>query len=67
MNPAWRWICSSMPPNLQVPDRICRDLFQIYRESLHNVKKHAHATHVVVKLWQNESKLSLWLTITGRL
>ena len=39
---------------LQIPDRICRDLFQIYRESLHNVKKHAHASHVVVKLWQNE-------------
>src|SRR5216684_6572543 len=41
---------------LQLPDRICRDLFQIYRESLHNVKKHAHASHVVVKLWQNESQ-----------
>ena len=26
---------------LQVPDRICRELFQIYREALHNVKKHA--------------------------
>src|ERR1019366_1609022 len=42
---------------LQLPDRICRDLFQIYRESLHNVKKHAHASQVVVKLWQNESQV----------
>jgi signal transduction histidine kinase len=42
---------------LQIPDRICRDLFQIYRESLHNVKKHAHASHVVVKLWQNEGEV----------
>ena len=42
---------------LQMPDRICRELFQIYREALHNVKKHAQATHVVVKLWQNESEV----------
>jgi signal transduction histidine kinase len=50
---------------LQVPDRICRDLFQIYRESLHNVKKHAHASHVVVKLWQNESKVILVVDDNG--
>ena len=50
---------------LQLPDRICRDLFQIYRESLHNVKKHAHATHVVVKLWQNESQVVLVIDDNG--
>ena len=44
---------------LQVPDRVCRDLFQIYRESLHNIKKHAHASHVVVKLWQDDSRVVL--------
>ena len=27
--------------NLRMPDRICREMFQIYREALHNVKKHA--------------------------
>jgi signal transduction histidine kinase len=51
--------------DLQLPDRICRDLFQIYRESLHNVKKHAHATHVVVKLWQNESQVVLVIDDNG--
>jgi signal transduction histidine kinase len=51
---------------LQLPDRICRDLFQIYRESLHNVKKHAHATQVVVKLWQNESQVILVVDDNGQ-
>jgi signal transduction histidine kinase len=50
---------------LQVPDRICRELFQIYREALHNVKKHARATHVVVKLWQNESQVVLVIDDNG--
>jgi signal transduction histidine kinase len=51
---------------LQIPDRICRDLFQIYRESLHNVKKHAHASHVVVKLWQNEGDVVLVVDDNGQ-
>src|SRR3981081_2522983 len=50
---------------LQLPDRICRDLFQIYRESLNNVKKHAHASQVVVKLWQNESQVVLVVDDNG--
>jgi signal transduction histidine kinase len=51
--------------DLRLPDRICRDLFQIYRESLHNVNKHAHASHVVVKLWQNESRVVLVVDDNG--
>src|SRR5579862_108206 len=51
--------------NLRLPDRICRELFQIYRESLHNVKKHANASHVVVKLSQDESKVSLVVDDNG--
>jgi signal transduction histidine kinase len=50
---------------LQLPDRLCRELFQIYREALHNVKKHACATHVVVKLWQNESQVVLVIDDNG--
>lgn len=50
---------------LRIPDRICRDIFQIYRESLHNVKKHAHASHVVVKLWQNEGEVVLVVDDNG--
>ena len=52
--------------NLRLPDRICRELFQIYRESLHNVKKHASASHVVVKLTQDESKVFLVVDDNGR-
>src|SRR5271168_4703963 len=51
---------------LQIPDRICRELFQIYRESLHNVKKHAEASHVVVKLKQDESEVLLVIDDNGR-
>src|SRR5438445_453190 len=51
---------------LDLPERICRELFQIYREALHNVKKHARATHVVVKLWQNEAKVVLVIDDNGQ-
>ena len=52
--------------NLRLPDRVCRELFQIYRESIHNVKKHAHASHVVVKLGQDEAKVVLVIDDNGR-
>ncbi len=51
--------------NLRIPDRICRELFQIYRESLHNIKKHANASHVVVKLRQDESRVFLVVDDNG--
>ncbi|MGH9740102.1 MAG: sensor histidine kinase [Candidatus Acidiferrales bacterium] len=51
--------------NLRIPDRICREIFQIYREALHNVKKHAHASHVVVKLTQDDSKVFLIVDDNG--
>ncbi len=52
--------------DLRAPDRICRELFQIYRESLHNIKKHAKASHVVVKLWQDDTKVFLVVDDNGR-
>ncbi|HVH58750.1 MAG TPA: histidine kinase, partial [Candidatus Sulfotelmatobacter sp.] len=42
---------------LRAPDRVCREIFQIYREALNNIKKHAKASHVVVKLSQDDSRL----------
>ncbi|HTS13996.1 MAG TPA: sensor histidine kinase [Candidatus Limnocylindrales bacterium] len=51
--------------NLRLPDRLCRELFQIYRESLHNIKKHANASHVVVKLGQDETKVALVVDDNG--
>jgi signal transduction histidine kinase len=52
--------------DLHLPDRICRELFQIYREALHNIKKHATATHVVVKLEQDEAKVFLVVDDNGQ-
>ena len=62
----WGWICSSKTAICALPDRICRELFQIYRESLHNIKKHANASHVVVKLGQDEAKVFLVVDDNGR-
>ncbi len=52
--------------DLRISDRVCREIFQIYREGLNNVKKHAHASHVVVKLWQDEAKVSLVVDDNGQ-
>jgi signal transduction histidine kinase len=52
--------------NLRIPDLLCRELFQIYREALHNIKKHANASHVVVKLGQDEAKVYLVVDDNGR-
>jgi signal transduction histidine kinase len=51
--------------DLRVSDRVCREIFQIYREALNNIKKHAHASHVVVKLGQDEAKVSLVVDDNG--
>jgi signal transduction histidine kinase len=51
--------------DLQAPDQVCRELFQIYREALNNIKKHARATHVVVKLTQSDSLVSLVVDDNG--
>jgi len=50
---------------LRAPDRGCREIFQIYREALNNIKKHAKASHVVVKLSQDDSRLVLVVDDNG--
>jgi two-component system sensor histidine kinase DegS len=50
---------------LRAPDRVCREIFQIYREALNNIKKHAKASHVVVKLSQDDSRLTLVVDDNG--
>jgi signal transduction histidine kinase len=52
-------------PELQAPDRVCREIFQIYREALNNIKKHARASHVVVKLTQSDSRVTLMVDDDG--
>jgi signal transduction histidine kinase len=50
---------------IHAPDRVCREIFQIYREALNNIKKHAKASHVVVKLSQDDSALLLVVDDNG--
>jgi signal transduction histidine kinase len=50
---------------LHAPDRVCREIFQIYREALNNIKKHAKASHVVVKLTQDDSRIVLVVDDNG--
>jgi signal transduction histidine kinase len=52
--------------SVQVSERVCRELFQIYKEALHNIKKHSRASHVVVKLWQDEAKVCLVVDDNGQ-
>jgi signal transduction histidine kinase len=52
--------------DMGAPDRICREIFQIYREALSNIKKHARASHVVVKLMQDDVKVLLVIDDNGQ-
>jgi len=53
------------PAELHAADRVCREIFQIYREALNNIKKHAKASHVVVKLTQDDSRIVLVVDDNG--
>jgi signal transduction histidine kinase len=50
---------------VQAPDRVCREVFQIYRAALNIIKKHAKASHVVVKLSQDDSSIVLVVDDNG--
>jgi len=54
------------PPARELPVQICRELFQIVREGLNNIKKHSGASHVVVKLREEENRISLVVDDNGR-
>jgi signal transduction histidine kinase len=50
----------------QLPDRVSRELYHIYREALYNVKKHARAHRAMVKISQDEGKVILSVQDDGR-
>jgi len=54
------------PVGASVPEGVCREVFLILREALHNVHKHAQAKHVLVKLRQDEAYLRLLVDDDGR-
>ena len=53
------------PVNAALPEGICREVFSILREALHNVQKHARAQHVMVRLRQDDSFLRLLVDDDG--
>ncbi|MFQ5664372.1 MAG: histidine kinase [Terriglobia bacterium] len=54
------------PVDARLPEGVCREVFLILREALHNVRKHAEARHVLVRLRQDEAYLRLLVDDDGR-
>ncbi|MBI4462633.1 MAG: sensor histidine kinase [Acidobacteria bacterium] len=53
------------PVGSALPEGVCREVFLILREALHNVRKHAQASHVLVKLREEEGCLRLLVDDDG--
>ena len=49
-----------------LPEGVCREVFLILREALHNVRKHAEARRVRVELFQDDTMLQLVVGDDGR-
>ncbi len=54
------------PVEDKLPEGVCREVFLIVREALHNVRKHAGARHVLVRLRLEEEQLRLVVDDDGR-
>lgn len=54
---------SGLPPSLDMNLR--RHLFLCYKEILHNITRHAHATHVAIRLDHEKHQLSLTISDDG--
>ncbi|MGH9788368.1 MAG: histidine kinase [Candidatus Acidiferrales bacterium] len=50
----------------KLPEGVCREVFLILREALHNVRKHAAARNVLVRLRLEETNLQLVVDDDGR-
>jgi signal transduction histidine kinase len=54
------------PVDSSLPEGICREVFLILREALHNVRKHARARRVLVRIRQDDSHLRLLVDDDGQ-
>ena len=54
------------PLGAALPEGVCREVFLILREALHNVRKHAGAEKVLVRLRQDDTRLRLVVDDDGR-
>jgi len=55
----------AQPVDSTLPEGVCREVFLILREALHNVRKHAGARKVTVRLQQDDSHLRLLVRDDG--
>lgn len=53
-------------PELQVPGTIRRNIFLVVKEAMHNVLKHAEATHVYITLHKQHDSFSLTIQDNGK-
>ncbi len=53
------------PPRDDVPEGICREVFLILREALHNARKHSGARRILVEVKQNSDCLALLVDDDG--
>jgi signal transduction histidine kinase len=51
---------------LDMPQKICRELVRIVQEGLVNVRKHSHAHHALIRLGSSDSQWSLVLEDDGK-
>jgi two-component system nitrate/nitrite sensor histidine kinase NarX len=52
--------------NLEMPQRVCRELLRVVQESLVNVRKHSGAKHALVRLGANDGRWSLTIEDDGK-
>ena len=52
--------------NLDMPQRVCREILRIVQEGLVNVRKHSGARHALVRLGSNAQRWSLTLEDDGK-
>ena len=52
--------------DLDMPQRVCREILHIVQEGLVNVRKHSGARHALVRLGANHEKWSLTLEDDGK-
>ena len=52
--------------DLDMPQRVCRELLRIAQEGLVNVRKHSGAKHALVRLGANQSRWSLTIEDDGK-
>jgi signal transduction histidine kinase len=52
--------------NLEMPQRVCREILRIVQEGLVNVRKHSGARHVLVRLGSNLEKWNLTVEDDGK-